>query len=53
MGAILTQFDDNHREVIIAAISRSLNPAERRYSPYEGEALCVVWATRSTFTTTP
>ena len=33
------------RDSIIAAISRSLNGPERRYSPYEGEALAVVWAT--------
>lgn len=44
-GAILTQFDDNNQEYIIACRSRSLNAAEQRYSPYEGEAMTVVWAT--------
>ena len=44
-GAILTQYDDDDREYIVAAISRTLLPAEQRYSPFEGEALCVVWAT--------
>ena len=44
-GAILTQYDPDDREYIVAAISRTLLPAEQRYSPFEGEALCVVWAT--------
>ena len=44
MGAILAQFDNDGREYIVAAISRSLTTSERRYSPFEGEALAVVWA---------
>ena len=46
IAALLTQYDDEGREFIVAAISRSLNTHEREYPPYEGEALAVVWAVK-------
>lgn len=37
IGCILAQTDDQNRDQVIAYYSRSLNPAERRYSTIERE----------------
>ena len=59
IGAVLTQdqmvtithedgtCETKEMEVLISAISRSLNVHEARYSSWEGETLCVCWAVRT------
>ncbi len=44
MGAVLTQFDDQGDEFVVAYASRSNNAAESRYGLYEGECVAAVWA---------
>jgi transposase InsO family protein len=46
LGALLVQVDEQGRERLCVAISRSLNDAERHYSSYEGEMLAVCWAVK-------
>ncbi|CAM6082514.1 unnamed protein product [Calypogeia fissa] len=43
LGAVLTQFDDEGKEFVVAYASRSNNNAEAKYGSYEGESLAVVW----------
>ena len=43
LGAVLTQTEHNGEESTIAYASRSLTPAEVRYSVIEREALACVW----------
>ncbi|KAK3283611.1 hypothetical protein CYMTET_8699 [Cymbomonas tetramitiformis] len=47
ISAILGQKDDEDRDVIIAAASRSLSRSEMRYSSFYGEALAAVYGVRS------
>ena len=47
IGAVLSQFDDDGTERMVAAVSRSLTVHERIYSPYQGELLAVVWAIKT------
>ncbi|XP_069055957.1 arylsulfatase G isoform X1 [Pleurodeles waltl] len=44
LGAVLTQCDDENNEWVVAFASRSLTPAEERYSVIERETLACVWA---------
>ena len=44
LGAILMQEDENKQLHPIAFASRSLNSAERNYSPTDREALAIVWS---------
>jgi transposase InsO family protein len=46
IGAVLGQKDDEGREYMCAAISRSLNKHERNYPSYKGELLALAWAVR-------
>jgi RNase H-like domain found in reverse transcriptase/Integrase zinc binding domain len=46
LGAILSQLDDQDREVVIAYASRHLNEAEMKYSATENEALAVVFGVK-------
>jgi hypothetical protein len=43
LGAVLTQFDDEGKEFVVAFVSRSNNAAEAKYVSYEGECLAAVW----------
>jgi hypothetical protein len=43
LGAVLTQFDDDRKEFVVAFASRSNNVAESKYGLYEGEFLAAVW----------
>jgi hypothetical protein len=47
IGAVLSQTDDSGQDCLCVAISRSLNTHERKYEPYKGEMLAVVWAVRT------
>eukprot|EP00854_Cymbomonas_tetramitiformis_P021704 gene21704-biopygen22412 len=47
ISAILGQKDDEDRDVIIAATSRTLSRSEVRYSSFYGEALAAVYGVRS------
>ncbi|KAJ8356711.1 hypothetical protein SKAU_G00195050 [Synaphobranchus kaupii] len=44
LGAVFTQIHPNHTERTVAFASRTLTPAERKYSTVEKEALGCVWA---------
>jgi hypothetical protein len=44
IGAVISQCDGNDVERPIAYASRTLSPAERRYSNSEREALAILWA---------
>ena len=44
IGAVISQCDGNDVEHPIAYASRTLSPAERRYSNSEREALAILWA---------
>ena len=47
IGCVLSQFDEEGKEYIVACLSRSLNKHERNYSSFEGELLAVVWSVKS------
>ena len=44
VGAILSQYDTEHRERVVAYASRACTSAERAYAPVHGECLALVWA---------
>jgi hypothetical protein len=44
LGAVLTQYDDEGKEFVVAYANRSNNATESRYSLYEGECLAAMWA---------
>jgi hypothetical protein len=44
---MLTQFDDDGREFVVAYASWFNNKIEAKYSSYEGECLAVVWTISS------
>jgi hypothetical protein len=44
LGAVLTQFDDEGKEFVVAFANRSNNAAEAKYGSCEGECLAAVWA---------
>ncbi|KAK3239672.1 hypothetical protein CYMTET_50418 [Cymbomonas tetramitiformis] len=47
IGAVLGQKEDDGKEYICMAISRSLSKTERQYTSFKGEMLAVVWAVRT------
>jgi len=47
LGVVLTQFDDDGREFVVAYTSRSNNKMKAKYSSHEGECLGVVWVVSS------
>ena len=47
IGAVLNQRDDQGGEYMVACLSRSLNPHEKRYSAWKGETLAAVWGVKS------
>lgn len=47
IAAVLAQHTADGQEYMVACISRSLNPAERNYSSYEGEMLAAVWGVKA------
>ncbi|KAK3273273.1 hypothetical protein CYMTET_18479 [Cymbomonas tetramitiformis] len=47
IGAVLGQKDNDGKEYICMAISRSLSKTERQYASFKGEMLAVVWAVRT------
>ncbi|KAK3273481.1 hypothetical protein CYMTET_18273 [Cymbomonas tetramitiformis] len=47
IGAVLGQKDDDGKEYICMAISRSLSKTESQYASFKGEMLAVVWAVRT------
>ena len=46
IGAVLSHVDEQGRDKPIEFISRTLTPAERKYSQIEKEALGIVWAVK-------
>lgn len=46
ISAVLNQRDDDGNYYMIAALSRSLNPHERRYEAFKGEMLAAVWGVK-------
>ena len=46
IAAVLNQREDDGNEYMVACASRSLNPAERNYPAWKGEALAAVWGVK-------
>ena len=46
VGAVLTQLDDNGKEVMVAAASQKLNEAEVKWCTYDKEMFGLIWAVR-------
>ena len=46
LGAVLSQYDENKRERVIAYASKSLNKAEANYPITDQECLAVIWAVK-------
>jgi hypothetical protein len=44
LGAVLSQKNNDNKEVVVAYASRTLNPTEQRYPITEQECLAVIWA---------
>ncbi|GFO37581.1 transposon tf2-6 polyprotein [Plakobranchus ocellatus] len=49
IGAVLSHITRNNEERPIAYISRALNPAEKKYSQHDKEALAILWLIRKFF----
>jgi hypothetical protein len=47
LGIVLTQFDDDDGQVMVAYASQSNNKMKAKYNSYEGEWLVVVWVVSS------
>ncbi len=47
IGAVLAQLDEDGREYMVACTSRSLNVHEKRYTPWKGELLGVVFGVKT------
>ena len=46
VGAVLTQLDDNGKEVLVAAASQKLNEAECKWATYDKEMFGLIWSVR-------
>ena len=46
LGAVLSQLNEDKKEVVIAYASRTLNKTEQKYPITEQECLAVMWAIR-------
>jgi hypothetical protein len=44
LGVVLTQFDNDGWEFVVAYANQSNNKTKAKYSSYEGECFVVVWA---------
>ena len=51
VGAVLTQLDDNGKEVMVAAASQKLNSAKTKWSTYDKEMFGLIWSVRHSPTT--
>jgi hypothetical protein len=44
LGIVLTQFDDDGREFVVAYANHFNNKTKAKYNSYEGECFTIIWA---------